>query len=489
MSDRADSSFAQPTPNPNIFRDGNGTVWHCDLNGQWIPVPVSAPSQDMAPGATAQQGPLQPSAFSFPSPAPVLAFPSHLIDPHLAAPPQIDGLALHSPFEIAQANLRPASKVGGVRQVDKGKKHQLPSDSDDSEDGRATKRGRLQGSANYNKEDTKKCLKFTKEVLPVSAKGWRVVERLFGSWAVEKGQPKCDAKSLETKYKQLLRKKKPTGDGYCPPAVQQVHEIEHLINSKADTHALSDESEFDDDNTRESSDIVEVVPSTKVRTAIARHAPTPPLHSSGAVARRPHLNAPELVSQLSKAFDPAVATAREAKRAEQSLQATHMFGIDQQLRDALAANENLCNQITVMQDCLHDVQRAQERAEMQLELFQTGMGPHGRVSCSRAAVYKANPDLIRVDGKVRFERVFAGGGGCTQWFSDPSDDEDVDKENLNPSSSSRRSSVHDEEFLYGRRGAFTFDNNDSPVASTSASAGEAGSALSSSSKVDGSSKV
>ncbi|KAJ6593714.1 hypothetical protein B0H19DRAFT_1246449 [Mycena capillaripes] len=305
MSDRADSLFAQPTPNPNIFRDSNGTIWHRDLNCQWIPVPVSAPSQDMAPGATAQQGPLQPSAFSFPSPAPALAFPSHLIDPRLAAPPQIDGHVLHSPFEIAQANLCPVSKVGSVRQVDKGKKC----------------------SANYNKEDTKKCLKFTKEVLLVSAKGWRVVERLFGNWAVEKGRPKHDAKSLQTKYKQLLRKKKPTGDGYCPPAVQQAHEIEYLINSKADTRALGDESELNDDNASESLNIVEVVPSTKVCTALARRAPTPPLHSSGAAACCSHLNALELFSQLSKAFDPVVATAHKAKHAEQSLQATHMFGI------------------------------------------------------------------------------------------------------------------------------------------------------------------
>jgi hypothetical protein len=101
------------------------------------------------------------------------------------------------------ASLRPAVKVGGVRQKDKGKKRQLPSDSSDNSDEPVAKRGRPQGSTNYNKVDTKKFLKIAEDVLPLGGKGWRVVTKTFNKWAVEHDRPERDVKSLETKYKQV----------------------------------------------------------------------------------------------------------------------------------------------------------------------------------------------------------------------------------------------------------------------------------------------
>ncbi|KAJ6534876.1 hypothetical protein B0H19DRAFT_435482 [Mycena capillaripes] len=206
------------------------------------------------------------------------------------------------------------------------------------------------------------------------------------------------------------------------------------------------------------------MPSTAVRTAVARHAPTSPLRRvSSPHARRPRMNAPELVSQLSKAFDPKAAKAREDERADQRLQTTHMLTMSQQLRDAQTTNDNLRTQITMMQGRIHDVERAREMAELKFELFQTGTGPFGggRSRRSRAAVYAENPDLFREDGKVRCERIFPGGGGCTQWFSDPSSDDEAEKENRNPSSSSHRSSIYDTSDDLHRDDCFSLHHDDS----------------------------
>jgi hypothetical protein len=191
------------------------------------------------------------------------------------------------------------------------------------------------------------------------------------------------------------------------------------------------------------------------------------------------MNAPELVNQLSKAFDPKVAKARDDERAEQRFQSTHMLMLSQQLRDAQTTNDNLRNQITAMQGRIHDVERARERAETKFELFQTGTGPFGSIGRrSRSAVYAENPGLFREDGKVRCERIFPEGGGCTQWFSDPSSDDDAEKENKNPSSSSHssRSSIHNNFGPISRDDCFSLHHDDSLDYSAGSMASTSGSA-------------
>jgi hypothetical protein len=129
------------------------------------------------------------------------AIPPHLIDPRLRPLPQGDDRDLTDPYTIAKASLHPAVKVAGVRQKDHGKKRQLPSDS--SDDAPVTKRGRPQGSINYNKNDTAKVLKIAEKKLPMGAKGWKAVTVKFNKWATANGRPERDVKSLETKYRQV----------------------------------------------------------------------------------------------------------------------------------------------------------------------------------------------------------------------------------------------------------------------------------------------
>ncbi|KAJ6561938.1 hypothetical protein B0H19DRAFT_943801, partial [Mycena capillaripes] len=137
---------------------------------------------------------------------------------------------------------------------------------------------------------------------PVGAKGWKAITEDHNQWARESGRPVRELKSLEGKYKQLLKSKKPTGDPDCPPEVKRAHRIELKINNRIDTRELSD-SDFDDD--AGSDDSIEVLDQSIICTAFARRAPTPPPH-------RTRMNAPELVNKLSQAFDPEALKSRDA---------------------------------------------------------------------------------------------------------------------------------------------------------------------------------
>ncbi|KAF7371842.1 hypothetical protein MVEN_00041000 [Mycena venus] len=59
-------------------------------------------------------------------------------------------------------------------------------------------------------KDVTKLLDYVEKHLPLGQKGWKAIQSDFGKWATESGCPERDVKSLETKYKLLLKTKKPT---------------------------------------------------------------------------------------------------------------------------------------------------------------------------------------------------------------------------------------------------------------------------------------
>ncbi|KAJ7830450.1 hypothetical protein B0H14DRAFT_3464874 [Mycena olivaceomarginata] len=78
--------------------------------------------------------------------------------------------------------------------------------------------------------------------LPLGQKGWKLVIAAFCEWADASGRPARDGKAIEGKYKMLLKTKKPTA---TPTALQKsnaAHQIESLINEKADTREISNDS-------------------------------------------------------------------------------------------------------------------------------------------------------------------------------------------------------------------------------------------------------
>ncbi|KAF7372590.1 hypothetical protein MVEN_00121800 [Mycena venus] len=391
---------------PGVHYDASGRPWFRGPDGTWIgsthfpnphpsqqaPVPSQSDmsAQSAAKFNFAPQRQLDTSTqssaqrFNFPTGSsryPPLIDPSLL--PHLL---DDDDLDLSDPGTIAKAKLKPATKVGGVRHKghkDKDKKRAYSSDSDNnSEAEHPAKRGRRKGSQNWSKNDMGKLLDLVQKHLPLGQKGWKLVTDDFCKWAERSGRPQRDGKAIEAKYKTLLKTKKPTGDAHCPPEIKRAHQIESLINEKADTREISDDSDVGDGAGDASDDSVEILDRSAMRTAVTQRAPTPPLR------RKSRMNAPELVNKLSQAFDPA-------------------------LRDAQAANESLRNELAV-------VQRARDRAELKVELYQPGpfagfttTGPRSR------ARYIADeyPDLVRDGGKIRYG-------------------EDSEKENWDPSSSS-----------------------------------------------------
>ncbi|KAJ7503866.1 hypothetical protein B0H11DRAFT_565212 [Mycena galericulata] len=356
------------------------------------------------------------------------------IDPALLPLPGGADLDLRDPSSVAQARgLKPAEKVAGSRRngkeradVKAKKRKHASSDSEDDREPGPRKRGRPAGSANYGADGTKKLLDLVEQLLPVGQKGWKSVEQAYNKWAVPNGKSKRSQSSLENKYKGYLKLKKPTGSGTCPPEVKRAHEIEDLINQRVGTRHLSDSEFGDDSDPGSSGNDVEVIehPTAAVRTAIAQRVPTPPLR------RKTHHTSTDLANRLAQAFDPDTQKAREDARAQRTFENTQILTLSQQLRDAQGVAENLRTQNTILQNRIHELERAHDRAELKLELLgMTGGGSdrgrhqsRGR-SRRRSRLFghrshRNEPDLQRVRGKVRYPST--------------DDYEDDDNENENP---------------------------------------------------------
>ncbi|KAJ7836830.1 hypothetical protein B0H13DRAFT_2106410 [Mycena leptocephala] len=328
-------------------------------------------------------------AFNFPPAGPSSRYPP-VIDP-LRLPPLPDDEDLDLSDPPKRGSSLPPKLLVFASRTPRGRSTIIPRTLTTKAE-HPSKRGRRKGSQNWSKEDIKKLLDPVQKLLPLGQKGWKTVTERFGKWADASKRPQRDGKAIESKYKVLLKTKKPTGDAYYPPEIKGGHQIEDLINQHADTRELSDDSDVGAGD--ESDDSIEVLDHSVVRTAVAHRAPTPPF-----------------------------------------VLTTQFFALTQQLRDAQAANEGLCNQLAVFQNHTHDVERARDRAELRLERYEQGPFGGGSQRRSRAQyIAEEYPDLIRCDGKIRSERVYPEGGGCTKYFTDS--DYDWEKENRDPSSSS-----------------------------------------------------
>jgi hypothetical protein len=98
--------------------------------------------------------------------------------------------------------------------------------------------------------------------------------------------------------------------------------------------------------------------------------------------------------------------------------------VNQQLRDAQAVVEGLRAQNTILQNRVHDLERACDRAELKLEMVRMTQGRGGTRERRRARSPKREP--------VRCERLYPDGGRMTYWVSAQSTDDDGDDENINP---------------------------------------------------------
>ncbi|KAJ6505247.1 hypothetical protein C8R45DRAFT_923537 [Mycena sanguinolenta] len=376
MSDHSAPPFAQlPSASPSknqhlpIQYDSAHKPWYQNTEGQSVPAEFQYQFQAAFPPAPTPGGlaPAPQPTYNFP---PDSGFPRPIsapaIDPRLVPLPNVGNRELMDPRFLG---LVPVQKVGGVRQKSKGKKRQYSSDSDDANSEPAPKKGHPKGSPNFAKDEVDKLLDLAEKHCPLGQTGWKMVGKAHRKWGNRHGRPQRDDKSLEAKFKSLLKGKKPTGSGVRPPEVKRVLQIERNMSERAEVRELSDGGDTGADTLSSGDSDIEVLGKSEVRTAIARRAPAPPPR------RNTRINAPELVTTLARTFDPATQRARDEERSELRLQNTQMFNTAQQLRDAQATIESLRSQIMVMQTHTHDVERARDRIEMEIGFLKGSMRP------------------------------------------------------------------------------------------------------------------
>ncbi|KAF8162160.1 hypothetical protein K438DRAFT_2070138 [Mycena galopus ATCC 62051] len=338
--------------------------------------------------------------------------------PVMSSTPQIDPALLrddreHGPFVHPkhQASHKPKKGKG------KGKARDASSESEsDADDARGKTRTGRSGVQNYNKVDKGMLFDTVEELLPTGEKGWKLVEGVYNAKAMSVGQSERAGSSLKTKYQLYTKQKKPTGEGECPPEVKRTHEIEDLINTKAGTRDLDDDSELenDDDNDTNDSDVPKVV--EPVRSAVARRAASPPLRHS-------RTSAADAVNKIVHSLDPATLRGRDEARASHSFERA-------QLKTLSAQVDSLRNQISTLQQENNNLKHEQDHADMErtwaARLDELARGSYDRSTsrhcrCGRGRTMFAECDgLQRVGGKVRAEHKYPDGGTVIFWETDAS---------------------------------------------------------------------
>ncbi|KAG2131631.1 hypothetical protein DEU56DRAFT_688381, partial [Suillus clintonianus] len=336
---------------------------------------------------------------------------------------------LRDPVAIAEARgYAPAVRTAGARRKtvakankSKGKEKEntdyalkrTRAPDDDEDDPRAVaKRGRPCGSNNYSAADVQVLLDLVEDERPLGQKGWQAIHLKYSEWATSHGRPPRKAMSLETKFKQLVKTTKPTGNGVCPPDVTRAHEIDALINERAGTRDLND-SDFDaDDSHDDSRNITPPIEHTAITRATRTDAPVP---------RRRGAAASELLTRISGAFDPAVQQARDEERANRSLANTQLLTQAQQLRDANAVTEQLRTQLYDLRTRLYNVERERDLGKLRAEMMQM------HASAPIQAPHNVHPNPVSRNARNARHRYkpkqpsytyYPDGGQSVIWHSD-----------------------------------------------------------------------
>ncbi|KAG1868350.1 hypothetical protein DFJ58DRAFT_723609 [Suillus subalutaceus] len=313
---------------------------------------------------------------------------------------------LRDPVAIAEAR---GKQRQGKENTERAPKRARAAEDDEDDPRAGAKRGRPSGSNNYSPTDIQVLLDFVEDECPLGQKGWQAIHSKYSEWARDHERPPRKAMSLETKFKQLVKTTKPTGDGVCPPDVTRAHEIDALINERAGTRDLND-SDFDADNSHD--DLRNATPPiehTAVTRATRTDAPVP--RCRGAAAS-------ELLTRISRAFDPAVQEARDEQRANRSIANTQLLTQAQQLRDTNAVTEQLRTQLYDMRSKLYTVERERDLSQLRVEMMQM----HG--SAPNPAPRHAHPNSAPRHARHRHKpkqpsyTYYPDGGQSVIWHSE-----------------------------------------------------------------------
>ncbi|KAF8201135.1 hypothetical protein K438DRAFT_1758445 [Mycena galopus ATCC 62051] len=338
------------------------------------------------------------------------------VDPALLRDDREHGAFVHPKHRVEHENrprpkkdVHPKASHKPKKGKGKGKAHDVSSDSEsDGDDARGKTCTGRSGVQNYNKVDKGMLFDTIEELLPTGEKGWKLVEGVYNAKAMLVGRPERVASSLRTKYQSYTKQKKPTGKGECPPEVKRAHEIEDLINTKAGTRDLDDDSELDNDNDTNDSDVPKVVE---------------PLA---------HLSAADAVNKIVHSLDPATLRVRDEARAHHSFERAQLMTLSAQV-------DSLCSQLSTLQQENNDLKCERDHADMErtwaacLDEVVCGRSYDHSYARSRSpshyrhrgrgqgrTTFAERDGLQRVGGKVRTEHRYPDGGAVTFWETDAS---------------------------------------------------------------------
>ncbi|KAJ4497682.1 hypothetical protein C8R41DRAFT_865182, partial [Lentinula lateritia] len=351
--------------------------------------------------------------------AQTLGVGSSTVNPASVPLPDDDEDDFPPPSKILSEIARAATKVGGARcsvSKGKGKAKATPDVDDDDTTSRKRKRGsqkgRTSGSSNYTDEDLGILFEILRCNLPLGQRAWSRCADEFNEQAEQQGRPTRLAKSLELKYKQLVKTTKPTGDAELPRNVEDALEIEEMMNDKAGTRDLDDSDIGDfDDNDSESESDKENAPTRKKSKATVKKQST----ATGPVAP----------------LDPVAQTARAEEQSSRTLQATSMLTMSSQLRELQHTTKNLRQRLDESQRDLMQAERRADRAEMRADrlemmsaVMQTPIAParsfrppsHGYPVPPHACVHNHEP-ATEPERWVRQEIHYPEGGRSSRWFN------------------------------------------------------------------------
>lgn len=339
------------------------------------------------------------------------------------------------PHVLAKSIAQPASKIAGSRRPGraaandvkgkgvalspepKGKGKRKAVDAVPVPPATKKQKGRSAGAPNYSQDDIDALFDILREHLPLGGKAWNAVGVAYCAEAEADGRPARTAKSLELKYKQLAKTKKPTGDAEIPDHVLQAWEIEDAMNEKAGTRDIDDEDLVDnviEVSDEDSDDEKEPTPAPKKQTgikaeagatrAIARRAPTNTF-TAGTTRGSRSRGADSLLSNLTSALDPDTQAARAEERSARGLQATQIMALSSQLREAQNLVENLRFQLSDAERRCSSAERRADKLEM-MAMIQ-GSQPRYRTPAAREPHTPSR--------SVRQDTHYPDGGHSVQW--------------------------------------------------------------------------
>jgi len=367
------------------------------------------------------------------------------------------------PHQILPTVARPSTKVAGARRslpeskgkgkenaVDQlaaarpGKRKRKAASPLRPANGKKQRGGRVTGIANYSPEDLDALLDILEESLPLGGNAWNSASDEFNAWAQENGRPSRTAKSLELKFKQLVKTPKPTGDAEVPPHIERAHVIDDLMNDKAGSRDLDDEDIVDAElevievsDSDEKGNINGAKPTIKAEKShtgpVARRPPSNRLPTTSSHTRS-HNHGRDLLENISRILDPEVRRTHAEEHSVSTLQTGQLFTLSSQLRDSQRQIEGLRNQLLDAERRCRDAERRADRAELKAmitESHRSQVTPHPR---SRGMSRRFGPARAgwRPHRHLRQEIHYADGGRVTRWLGSNDDEDEIQGNNDSP---------------------------------------------------------